>query len=141
MSSIPTSLPATLPDRLSTWPEAARNVLAALDNQFPPLQERRKIARHRYNVAAKLQFGGAEGADVSIYVRDVNAWAVSFLVASRVAGYAKATLTIETPDGLILKGKCLIRRTREVAPGWFDAVLEFNVVQHAFAPDALRKVA
>ncbi|HEV7302190.1 MAG TPA: hypothetical protein VGN72_22825 [Tepidisphaeraceae bacterium] len=133
--------PSTLANPLITWPEAARNVLAALDNQFPPLQERRKIARHRYNVSAKLQFGGAEGSEMSIYVRDVNAWAVGFLVPSQVASHAKATLTIETPDGSIMKAKCLIRRAREVAPGWFDAVLEFNVVQHAFAPEALRKVA
>lgn len=135
------TFPTTVTDKSASWPEAARQVLNGLEHQFPPLQERRKIARHHYHVAASLHFGGAEGVEVPVYVRDVNQWAIGFLTSSRPASHAKATVTIETPTGALLKTRCLIRRCREVVPGWFDCVLEFDNAQPAFSQDALRQAA
>jgi hypothetical protein len=140
MHSTPTIASPTA-DRTETWPRAAQQVLAALDSQFPPMQERRKIARHRFNVSASLQFGGTEGVDTPIYVRDVNSWAVGFLTPSRPASHAKATITIGTPDGQMLRARCLIRRCRAVEAGWFDCVLEFDLPQAAFSTEAIRRAA
>lgn len=133
------------PQASANWPTDARDMLATLENQFPPLYERRKIARHRYHTTATFTTESLGGQAVSsgkpvatVYVRDVNQWAIGYISSARLSSHAKGKFKVEGPDGHMLELPCLVRRTREFAPGWFQGVLEFDMPQKAFTEDSLK---
>lgn len=122
----------------------ARAMLVTLENQFPPIYERRKIARHRFEATATFTVETVAGMPVclvepqaQVYVRDANPWAVGYITNVHIASHAKGRVTMTGPDGQRFETGCLVRRTREVAPGWFQGVLEFDRQQQLFSEESL----
>ncbi len=123
---------------------SARQMLEALDSQFPPIYERRKIARHRFEAVATFTVESVAGRPVclvepqaQVLVRDANSWALGYITNVHIASHAKGRVTMTGPDGQTFESGCLVRRTREFAPGWFQGVLEFDLQQQLFSEEAL----
>jgi len=130
-----------------SWPADVREVLGSLEGMFPPMMERRKVARDRYYAQATLVVEPSAPTPTRtpttqfVYIRDINIWAAGYITNQRLSAYGHATVSLVAPDGTLTTTRCMIRRCREFAPGWFDGVLEFDNAVERFSRDNVRKLA
>ncbi|HLL90571.1 MAG TPA: hypothetical protein VK324_14820 [Tepidisphaeraceae bacterium] len=126
--------------RIAHWPSDAKRLLATLDGpgSVPAVLERRRGPRARYNVAATLEPAEPLALKVppkTLYVRDINRWGAGFIVGLRLNVRSRAVVALAAPGGATLSVRCVVRRCREYAPGWFEGVLDFDAEQPALAAE------
>jgi hypothetical protein len=64
----------------------------------------------------------------TLYVRDVSARSVGFIVGTRVEPGRAALVSFALPDGSRFEARCFVRRCRSFAPRWYEGLLMFERV-------------
>lgn len=105
-----------------SFPADARDILAILDEAFPPLGERRDARRQRLRIAAQIHLPHERLGTVvePVYTRDADAWNLGLICQTRLPVGTRLTLEIPGAGGA-LEVQCEVRRCRECTPGWFEA--------------------
>ncbi len=118
----------------STWPADALFVLSALEAAGETHEERRRLGRAFYQVAAELKLytDGPDHKPWRLYTRDVNPRGVGFITPHRLPlGYG-GVIRLCAPNGQLYGIPGTLLRCREAAPGWYDAAMVFNRHQWIF---------
>lgn len=113
-------------DRLA-WPGEAVAMMKRADQLARPNQ--RRLPRWDYRVRGDLTLAGEEtlsGPTWPVFTRDINPWCCGFITHQIVPVYRKAMLRLPTPHEQVLHIRCLVRRCRQFAPGWYQAMVEFE---------------
>ncbi|HEV7298924.1 MAG TPA: PilZ domain-containing protein [Tepidisphaeraceae bacterium] len=95
--------------------------------------ERRRMPRAKYEVAATLVGTGVDGQEFTLYTRDVNAGGSGFVSPTDLQDIEAATIRIPAPDGGVRHVRCHVRRTREIGEGWVEGYVEFEEPTSVFS--------
>ncbi len=96
-----------------------------------PLIDRRHLPRVAFAARAQLAPADATGAvrPPAIRTRDLSPLGLGFLARQDLSVLGEAELRLPGVAGRVVAVACRIRRSRELANGWYDGLVEF-VVPH-----------
>jgi len=112
-------------------PAAASRAIESIASGRPPRIERRRVDRACYRTQAWLQPVDETGAlrCPVVFSRDLDGYGMGFIAHHDLSALDLAVLSLPANDGRAVKIKCHIRRSREVANGWYEGVVEFTEPQ------------
>lgn len=97
-----------------------------------PRVDRRSRPRLKYRTVAKLQPGGADDENITLYTRDADPKGSGFVSNTPLAEDQEAMLNVPGPDGQPRRIACRVKRSRPIADGWFEGCVEFAGEQPVF---------
>ena len=103
-----------------------KNQFGMFDQAEGTGDERRRMPRAKYEVAATLVGMGADGQAFTLYTRDVHAGGSGFVSPTDLDDIEAATITMPTPEGGVRHVRCHVRRTRAIGEGWVEGYVEFD---------------
>jgi len=130
------SLPKTfLPVSTPIEPAAAER-MRKLAREFPPRIERRRRLRTGYRTRAWLQpvDDTAATRPPLIFTRDLDTEGLGFLASQDLSALGDAVLHLPDATGRAVRVPCHVRRSRDLEPGWFEGLLQFDASQPLFSP-------
>jgi hypothetical protein len=106
------------PLRMTTHPATP----VILPTPTPGTGQSRRAQRVGYRAEAALVLdpAGSAAAVRTVYVRDVGARSVGFIVGTHIEAGRAALVSFELPDGSRFETRCFVRRCRAFAPRWYD---------------------
>jgi hypothetical protein len=133
------SEPATLEENSLS---GAAEQLARMFIEHPPRIERRHVSRARYQTRAWVQPYDETGAIRSpvIFTRDLDPHGLGFIARQDLAVLGRAVLHLPACNGATVRVRCRIRRSRDIAKGWFEGVVQFDHEQLRFAVPRIRHI-
>lgn len=120
----------------------AAEQLARMFVEHPPRIERRVVSRARYQTKAWLEPYDETGAirSPAIFTRDLDPHGLGFIARHDLAVLHRAVLHLPACNGATVAVRCRVRRSRDIARGWFEGVVEFEHEQARFAVPRIRHV-
>jgi hypothetical protein len=120
----------------------AAALLARVFIEHPPRIERRHVSRARYQTRAWLQPFDETGAIRSpvIFTRDLDPHGLGFIARQDLAVLGRAVLHLPACNGSTVRVRCRVRRSRDIAKGWYEGVVHFDQEQARFAVPRIRQV-
>jgi hypothetical protein len=100
--------------------------------------ERRRLPRASYEVAAVLVTPGVDGQEFDLYTRDVNAGGSGFVSPVDIGDVGVATMRIPTPDGTVRHVRCRVKRARAIGEGWVEGYVEFDEPTSVFSTKRIK---
>src|SRR4051812_8267773 len=80
------------------WPAEVLALFDSIEHAFPPVMQRRQVARTPYKREGHFTLIG-EGQAFAVYTRDANLWTVGFIAGRRIETNARGVLKLIAPDG------------------------------------------
>jgi hypothetical protein len=123
----------------SALPRDVEFIISALEAGPRPAEERQKLRRTSYRVAATLKLfsDDPDAPPMVLYTRHVNEQAVGVLSPQPLTLSHGGVVRIRSPQGEMMEIACTVLRCREVAAGWYEGALYFNREQPCFAAEAM----
>jgi hypothetical protein len=115
------------PEPQEISPAAATKAIESIASGRPPRIDRRRVSRACYRTQAWLQPVDETGAlrCPVVFSRDLDGYGMGFIAHHDLSALDLAVLCLPANDGRAMRIKCHIRRSRELANGWYEGVVEF----------------